>query len=752
MLRSHLALGALLLLGACKDKDTDAVEDGPITDTTPEDESWSLSVSGPESGVAGEALTWDATVQTDSGAPLEATIAMTIVDSDGGTAAEGAELTATLTAAGSYAVTVTAEVDGESESAALDLDIAADALAALTLELSSTSAEINDAISATVTGTDSYGNPVDVDPSLSADPADGVSISGLSATFTADGAYTFTAEDAGQTVTAGPVTVDGAGPLVTLTSPARGAWIDGDAVTVEGVVADAVSGVGSLTLNEEEVTLAKDGSFSHALDLTAGPNLLSFAAVDLDGNASDAIIGVIAGAFSEDVLEAGIEAHLNQDGLDAIAEVLVDEFDISAIESGMTSANPIATASLGCVDVEVDVDGLVLDTPTAEVTPSTSGLSLLLTAADLDIDLGIDVDLCGWSSSSTSGELTADQVDIEVELSLEVDSPGDVEVNIDQTTVTFTSYDEDFGTLSSLLSTFGYTLSDLGIDTEAIVEEALVDAIEDAVPGALEDALESVSIDSTLALIDAEADLSARIGDLTTSSDGLTLLLDAKVSGGATHADVPKHPGSLILGGDAPDYATTPGLYLGLSLDVLNRTLEQLWSAGGVHTTLTSDELGLEAAIVGLVFPDNTELVLILYPQLPPILTPSAGKTPMTLDIPELQVEIWGDADPSMPLTTAAIHLTAGATPAVSTSEIALEISDAELTLDIISESAETVGADEALEGLLSVATGGLAESLLPEIAFELPSMGGFELSPQSIEAAGDDGDWIAVGADLSLQ
>ena len=171
-----------------------------------------------------------------------------------------------------------------------------------------------------------------------------------------------------------------------------------------------------------------------------------------------------------------------------------------------------------------------------------------------------------------------------------------------------------------------------------------------------------------------------------------------------------------------------------------------------MHTTITSDELGLDAALIGLVFPDNTALTLVLYPQLPPILTPSSAKTPMVLDIPELQVEVWGDADPSMPLTTAAIHLTAGATPMVSASEIALELTDAEMTLDIISTDAASVGADESLEGLLGVATGGLAEGLLPEIAFELPALGGFEMSPQHIEAAGDSGDWIAVGAELSLQ
>ncbi len=748
-----IVMVAALAVAGCTDKET-TITDGDVDgETTPAAQDWSLTVSGPDAATAGEAATWEAAAATDDGDPVDAAITLRITSAEGDVAADGTGLTATLTAQGDYDVTITAEWDGETRTETLDLTVSPGALAYLALSMSSLSAEIGDTLTAAVVGADAWGNPLDVDPTLFAEPADGAGLTGLSVTFSADGAYTITAEADGIAATAGPVIVDGAGPLVALSSPLRGEWIQGDSVLVEGTVTDAVSAIAGLTLNEQAVSVSADGSFSHSLDLDAGPNRLTFVATDTDGNAADAVLGVIAGAFSADDLIGAIEAHLGQGSLDTIAEVLVDELDIDALESDLIATNPVATDSLGCVDVEVSVDALDLDTPVAAVASSADGLTLTLTAADLDIDLDIDVDLCGWSSTSTDGALTADEVEIVVEVDLSVDGPGDVTVAVDSTTVTFTDFDEDFGTLSSILSTFGYSLSSLGIDTEGIVEDALIGAVEDAVPSALEDALEGVSIDTTIDLLSAEADLTADIGDIETSTSGLTLLLDADVFSGGTHADIPPHPGSLVLGGPAPDYDSEPGLFLGLSLDALNRILEQLWSAGGVNNTITSDELGLEAAIIALVFPGNTELTLKLFPQLPPVLIPSSGKTPLTLDITELQVEIWGDADPSAPLTTAAIHLSADTAPALSTglnsTEIALEIGTAALVLDVITEDAAAVGADESLEGLLALATGGLADSLLPEITFELPEMGGFSMEAEGISAGGDDGDWIVVAAEL---
>ena len=743
-----LMLLAGTLVG-CRDKgDTGAVLDGDPIDSETE---WSLTISGPESGVAGEALTWSAAVTDESGGELAADLLLQVYDAGGSVVAESAARTFTPTIADTYTVSVTATLDDAQQTEELPLTVSAGALAGISLSMSALSAEIGESVTGAVTGVDAYGNSLgSVDADLSADLTDGVDITGLSATFAADGAYTFTAESDGMTASDGPVLVDSAGPLVVLTSPARGAWIEGSSVTVTGTVTDAVTEVASLTLNEAAVTVEADGSFSHDLDLEAGANLLSFAATDTDGNTADSVAGILAGSFSSADIDGAIEAHLNQGALETIASVLIEAFDVDDIEDELLAANPIVSDSLGCVDIDIDATGLSLGTPTAAVTPTADGLTLVLSAADLDLDMDIEVDVCGFYDDDTDGEIAATDVEIEVEIALAVAGPGDFDVEVTSTTVTFTDFTEDFGTLSSVLSAFGYTVSDLGIDTEGLVEEELVAAIEDVVPAALEASLESVAISETLGILDAEATLDAQVTALSTTTDGLTLMMTAAVTADGTSPDIPTSPGSLILGGDAPDYASEPGLYLGLSLDALNRILEKLWEAGGVSTTITSDELGLNEAIIELVFPGVSALTLELYPQLPPVLVPAEGDHPLALDIAELQVEIWGEADGSTSLlTTAAVHLTAGATPALVDTSITLEIAEAALTLDVITEDAAAVGEAEYLEGLLGVATGGLADSLLPEIAVTLPDLVGFSMETEGVEVGGDAADWIVVSAEL---
>ena len=56
----HLMIVILAVtpLVGCKDKDAlDTADEGEVVDTTPEEEGWSLTVSGPASGTAGDTLT-----------------------------------------------------------------------------------------------------------------------------------------------------------------------------------------------------------------------------------------------------------------------------------------------------------------------------------------------------------------------------------------------------------------------------------------------------------------------------------------------------------------------------------------------------------------------------------------------------------------------------------------------------------------------------------------------------------------------
>jgi RHS repeat-associated protein len=93
-----------------------------------------------------------------------------------------------------------------------------------------------------------------------------------------------TATDAAGNQTAIPLTVvrDTAAPAITVTSPAHGATVDAEQVTVSGTVTDATTI--TLTINTAVVTLDGAGAFSTDVNLASGPNTIRVEATDAAGN------------------------------------------------------------------------------------------------------------------------------------------------------------------------------------------------------------------------------------------------------------------------------------------------------------------------------------------------------------------------------------------------------------------------------------------------------------------------------------
>lgn len=81
------------------------------------------------------------------------------------------------------------------------------------------------------------------------------------------------------------VVSDTAAPTLTVTSPANGLVTAAASVAVTGTVHD-ISGVGSVTVNGQAVTVAANGSFSATVSLTGGSNTITVRAADLSGNAA----------------------------------------------------------------------------------------------------------------------------------------------------------------------------------------------------------------------------------------------------------------------------------------------------------------------------------------------------------------------------------------------------------------------------------------------------------------------------------
>lgn len=87
--------------------------------------------------------------------------------------------------------------------------------------------------------------------------------------------------------------IDDVPPTVEITSPADGATVTDCEIEVTGAVTDDETGV-ILTLNDETVDVAADGSFTATVSLwTDPPGLITATAVDADGNETTAVVQVV---------------------------------------------------------------------------------------------------------------------------------------------------------------------------------------------------------------------------------------------------------------------------------------------------------------------------------------------------------------------------------------------------------------------------------------------------------------------------
>jgi len=223
--------------------------------------------------------------------------------------------------------------------------------------------------------------------------------------------------------------VDSEGPEVAITFPERGATLagDGQPVVVTGTVRDLGSGVGRLDINGRQVAVAGDGSFSHAVNVQWGLNVLEIAAVDGVGNTttltptfqySTAYLpfvdanarglkhdeGMLA-LLGQNFFDNGVRDHSRIDDIATLLEVILGGVDIESVLTGSLSQFN-QTIPLADFNWTLGIDGLSwlelvlagqLDI-TAEAVETTrlGGTSVVIDSRegglDLDVMMGDAVD------------------------------------------------------------------------------------------------------------------------------------------------------------------------------------------------------------------------------------------------------------------------------------------------------------------------------------------------------------------------
>lgn len=589
---------------------------------------------------------------------------------------------------------------------------------------------------------------------LVADP-ETAEFTGPQVTFLTEGIFVVTATlgDGSMPTDSDPIRIDDNGPQISLTSPAPGTWLDTDIAVVSGTVVDVLAGVDTVTVMGEPVELGDDGSFSVDLPVQPGPTAIEVIATDIDGNSADAFVGVMSGESADPhVAYAGMRVALGADGIAGIAEPLLTELDPDAVEAAIKSANPVASGSVSCVDYSADVRSVSYGTPVLSVFTETDNVHMDIELSDLEVLVDVDFDLCGFSSGSDTITITDTLTTISADVSIGyIPAFGGLFAQVTDSGVTYTDLQVDYGTIDSLLGAFGLSVSDLGFDAGAIIEDAIVEVVNDEVPPPIVAALDAMEFTEELDVLGSPITLSTNATDVVITEDGVEVELATSTTGPAADPEMPELPGVLSLGGASPDVDPATELALSLSLQELNRILHLAHASGAFRIQLSDSDLGLDPALIDFVFPGATTLDLSFEPTLPPVLTPSASGDHLDMTMLSLTLEARGLVDDvDTELVSGHVHVLGTVEATIDENDdIALEVTSITPVVDTTTPEAGGVAAAEALEDQLASISEGIIGDLFPTITFGIPEIEGMPLTGTGAGTAGELNTWLKVDAEI---
>jgi hypothetical protein len=445
--------------------------------------------------------------------------------------------------------------------------------------------------------------------------------------------------------------------------PPRGATLQGDGanptVTVTGTVSSDLGDITELTLNEEPVTVAADGSFSHDVDARVGGNTLVFAAIDSAGNARSRVQSFLWSTgylkptvAKEGIAPQGVGIWLSQQVLDDgqaapptdfahIMNTVVQSLDLSSLidpnRSIVSQAGYdiyITSINLGNSAVAINaIDGGM--TIQARLTGITGGLRFDCTNIGCEL-LGGD---SSGSFSINSVVITANVIPTVTPSNTLAVSLSNVSTSVSGLDVSSNNAFTDF--LLGIIEVF------IGNSLTADLEGLLNDALADVLGPLLEDGLGALAFSLSLDVPTLGGDSSIPV-DLVTDFESVDFDGDAPKGGaliergGAyTAATVTPYDNLGIpnrdacgAGGQTLTLPRQAPLELGFSDDLLNQILYAVWRGGWLEVEVGPELLG-NMDLTGLGI---TDLALTLSGWLAPTVSDCNPESELRIYAGDLQI------------------------------------------------------------------------------------------------------------------
>ncbi len=503
-------------------------------------------------------------------------------------------------------------------------------------------------------------------------------------------------------------------PWIRLDAPAAADWLPEGAVAVSGAAGEVVE----VAVQGQRVELA-DGAFEGTAELVRGVNVVEATGTAADGDVVFARHGVLAGEFADPdgPVADGAVLRLNRSGIDLVADLAEGWIVPDLVNGDLAAINPVYEDSytvFGWDAATIRADLLFLDFGPARlaIEPSEGRAALSLTLPDLWVDLEATGDVAGVDFDEWVG-MWASEARVEAGLTIGV-RDGALQVGIADTSIELVG--------------FGYDLESLpwGIEevlfldsVRSTIEETLVEQVESTVPALLDDLLAGLDPSFELDVLGVPLAVEASFTDAGIDADGLWLETDLGAWAPAA-VDLP-YEGVLQAPPATPSPDRRADISGALADDLVNQLLFQLWRAGLLDLTLSTDDGSLDPLL--LLSLQAQEGTIRLAAQLPPVLVEGEGGA-LQLQLGELSIEVLtpGGGLGERILLAANVFV-----------DLGLEVQGGVLTVDLGTPEL-VLAVRESDWGASNEATTALLEEMLPIDALLLLVDGFLEVPLPSIE------------------
>ncbi|MEZ4437322.1 MAG: hypothetical protein R3F65_33430 [bacterium] len=429
--------------------------------------------------------------------------------------------------------------------------------------------------------------------------------------------------------------VDDAPPSLELTTPARGDIVSGDPVIEVTGRTDPAPGTPRVFVNDAEVPVAPDGSFTATLRATLGLNRIDVLADDSVRRPGTRVVREVVWApeviapdpdgvtipdalvlrLDQRLLDLGIAPPApDEEGAQTVSDLagLVELF-LARIEPLGLIGDPVISDS---AELTLTIEDITPGLPDASITLVEGGLEVFLRLEDLTVrtagrvslegevfDLGGEIRVTAAAYAGVRVEPGPDGAPVLV--------VGDIGVAIEALGGTMND-----STAQALVDTLGSLVRTV-LDAFAadLVEQLVAEQVPEFIELGLGDALEPLAAipleveDPPIAL-----DVGFTLTDPRITRDALTLSLTGRVSQRAPVEPPYPSPGIPAVGVDAdPIWPVGAGLGVAVRLAVVNALLDAVWRQGALQLDLAGflpDELSalltggrVDARIAPLVVP-----------------------------------------------------------------------------------------------------------------------------------------------------